>query len=193
MRRLLLATAAILMASAAPTLAQDVKDSNSILQELKPHPAAAPAPATAAPADDGSAADGAVVVKKSRGIKHAAGPAAEKPASSLIVLFASGSADLTDAGRAQLDQVGAALKDPSLSGMHFRIEGHTDTTGDAQTNKALSARRAAAVVNYLASQYGLDRGKFVAVGMGKDGLAVPTPDQTDEPRNRRVVLINLDG
>jgi len=203
MRLLTLATAAALLTAAAPgfapAFAQGVKDSKSILLELMPQ-------------GGGDAADsgGAVVIKKSRGIKHngaAATPAATatavaatpdatpdaKPASSLIVLFASGSADLTDAGRAQLDQVGVALKDPSLGGAHFRIEGHTDTTGDAATNKALSERRAVAVVSYLAQQYGLDRGKFVPVGMGKDGLAVATPDQTPEPRNRRVVLINLDG
>ncbi len=203
MRLLTLATAAALLTAAvpgfAPAFAQGVKDSKSILLELMPQ--------------GGDAADsgGAVVIKKSRGIKHngtaAATPAATatavaatpdakpdpKPASSLIVLFASGSADLTDAGRVQLDQAGLALKDPSLSGAHFRIEGHTDTTGDAATNKALSERRAVAVVSYLAQQYGLDRGKFVPVGMGKDGLAVATPDQTPEPRNRRVVLINLDG
>ena len=75
----------------------------------------------------------------------------------------------------------------------MRIEGHTDTTGDDQTNLALSQRRAAAVVDYLASRYGVDRARLIAVGMGKGGLAVPTPDQTAEPRNRRVVVINLDG
>ena len=180
MRLLTVASFATLIAAATPALAQQMKDAGSILHDLAPHAIDAGAPAL----------DGSVVVKKSRGIKHS--PAA-KPTSSLLVLFASGSADLTDAGRAQLNQLGAALKDPQLSGMHFCIEGHTDTVGDAQTNKALSERRANAVVSYLATQYGLERGKFEPVGMGKDGLAVPTPDQTDEPRNRRVVLINLDG
>ena len=49
------------------------------------------------------------------------------------------------------------------------------------------------MVDYLASRYGVDRARLIAVGMGKGGLAVPTPDQTAEPRNRRVVVINLDG
>ena len=188
MRLMTLAAAALLFAT--PAFAQNVKDSASILNELMPQ--------------DGGDSGGAVDVKKTRGLKKpaagsttaaapAADPAATKPASSLIVLFASGSADLTDAGKAQLDQVGKALKDPSLSGMHFRIEGHTDTVGDPAGNKALSQRRATAVVAYLASQFGLDRTKFVPVGMGEDGLAVKTADQVAEPRNRRVVLINLDG
>jgi len=122
-----------------------------------------------------------------RGIKHF------EAAVSLNVLFAVGSADLTAAGRAQLDQLGVALKDPRGTGRHFRIEGHTDTTGDDQLNMRLSERRATTVVRYLVARYEINRGQLVPVGMGKHGLAVPTPDQTPEPRNRRVVVINLDG
>jgi outer membrane protein OmpA-like peptidoglycan-associated protein len=118
---------------------------------------------------------------------------ADLPAASLPVLFASGSAELSDEGRAQLDKLGEALKDPQLAAAHFRIEGHTDTTGSDQTNQSLSQRRASAVVDYLATRFGVDRARLVAVGMGKRGLAVATPDQTAEPRNRRVLVINLDG
>ena len=180
MRSILLASTILLLGAALPAAAQETVGTDSIVKSLTPH--------------DGGAGAG-----KTRGVKHfmATSPAeplpADLPVVSLPVLFASGSAELRDDGRAQLDRLGAALKDPALNQMHFRIEGHTDTTGDDQTNLALSQRRAAAVVDYLASRYGVDRARLIAVGMGKGGLAVPTPDQTAEPRNRRVVVINLDG
>ena len=184
MRRVTLASAALLLAVATPAMAQTTVDTDSIVKSLTP--------------------GGGSVDAKSRGIKHlattpAAGSAAApamadaKPSASLLVLFATGSADLSDAGRAQLDKLGAALKTPQLSAAHFRIEGHTDTTGDDQINQALSERRANAVVAYLVSQFGIDPKQLTAVGMGKQGLAVETPDQTAEPRNRRVVVVNLDG
>jgi len=200
MRLLTLASAAFLFAATAPGFAQQAVDSSTILKSLTSHPANS---ADASSEDDDG---GAAVDPKSRGIKHKSAtdqsttamvagtaPASSQPSASLLVLFASGSADLTDAGRAQLNQLGGALKTPELAGKRFRIEGHTDTQGDAQSNLALSQRRANAVVAYLTAQFGLDAKQFMAVGMGKQGLAIATPDQTAEPRNRRVVVINLDG
>ena len=174
MRLILLASAALLLAAALPAAAQSVVDTDSIVKGL-------------------------AVTGKTRGVKHFVAPSptepvlADLPAVSLPVLFASGSAELSDAGRTQLDKLGAALKTPQLADLHFRIEGHTDTTGDDQSNQALSERRAEAVVEYLSSRFGVERARLVAVGMGKRGLAVATPDQTAEPRNRRVLVINLDG
>jgi outer membrane protein OmpA-like peptidoglycan-associated protein len=55
----------------------------------------------------------------------------------------------------------------------------------------LSERRAEAVVDYVARKYGVALSRLQAVGMGEDGLLVPTPPQTPEPRNRRVQVINL--
>ncbi len=156
-----------------------------------------------APANAADVVDADVIVKSLRGVKHmsatpaAATPAtpvpADAPAVSLLVLFDSGSADLSGAGRAQLDQLGSALKNPALAGAHFRIEGHTDTVGDDQTNLALSERRAKAVVDYLVAKFAVEAARLVAVGKGKQDLAVKTPDQTPEAANRRVVVINLDG
>jgi outer membrane protein OmpA-like peptidoglycan-associated protein len=123
---------------------------------------------------------------------HAAGtPSTAKPASiSLNVEFASGSASLTPEATRALDQLGQALGNPTLVSYHFRIEGHTDTVGDAEQNKSLSERRAEAVVSYLTSKYQIDPSRLKAIGMGENGLLVATPDQTPEARNRRVLVIN---
>ena len=60
-------------------------------------------------------------------------------------------------------------------------------------NRALSGRRAAAVVDYLSQKYGIDRARLESKGMGQDALLVPTRDQVDEPRNRRVRIVNITG
>ncbi len=120
-----------------------------------------------------------------------ASQAAAAPAVSLTVQFATGSADLTPAATRVLDNLGKAISDKTLSVYHFRVEGHTDTVGTDQLNKDLSERRAEAVVSYLVSNYHLDPSRLQAVGMGKEDLLVPTPDQTNEPRNRRVQVVNI--
>jgi outer membrane protein OmpA-like peptidoglycan-associated protein len=113
------------------------------------------------------------------------------PAISINVQFATGSAVLTPEATQVLDNLGKALNDRTLASYRFRIEGHTDTVGSRAYNKELSDRRAAAVVEYLASNFHVDRSRVEAIGMGEDGLLVATPDQTPEPRNRRVQVVNL--
>jgi len=113
------------------------------------------------------------------------------PAVNLTVNFANGSADLAPDAVRTLDELGRALASKDLASYRFRIEGHTDTVGSRDYNRALSERRAEAVVDYVAKKYGVDPSRLQAVGMGEDGLLVPTPQQTPEPRNRRVQVINL--
>jgi OmpA-OmpF porin, OOP family len=126
------------------------------------------------------------------GGQAAPAPAATKPAAvSLNIQFATGSAELTPQATHALDQLGQALSTPTLASYHFRIEGHTDTAGSADTNKTLSQRRAETVVTYLTSKYQIDPSRLQAVGMGEDGLLVSTPDHTPEARNRRVLVVNV--
>jgi OmpA-OmpF porin, OOP family len=113
------------------------------------------------------------------------------PVVSLTVQFANGSAQLMPQAVQILDNLGRALSNQTLVGYRFRIEGHTDTVGSLEYNNALSDLRAAAVVDYLTNNFRVDRNRVEAIGMGKDGLLVPTPDQTPEPRNRRVQVVNL--
>ncbi|MEJ0018317.1 MAG: OmpA family protein [Acetobacteraceae bacterium] len=124
----------------------------------------------------------------------AAAPAAAStsgPTVNLTVNFANGSADLTPDAIRTLDELGRALASKDLEAYRFRIEGHTDTVGSRDYNRALSERRAIAVVEYVARKYGVAATRLQAVGMGEDGPLVPTPPQTPEPRNRRVQVINL--
>lgn len=74
------------------------------------------------------------------------------------------------------------------------VQGHTDTVGDPASNRALSQSRAQAIAKWFKAH-----GVVLAVyarGVGEDDLAVETPDNTDEERNRRVeynVGVNVPG
>ena len=117
--------------------------------------------------------------------------ATNSPSVNLNIEFASGSADLTPTAMASLDQLGQALGTSTLAAYHFRVEGHTDTVGNAASNKSLSERRAEAVVSYLTSKFNIEPSRLKAVGMGENGLLVQTPPQTPEARNRRVLVVNV--
>lgn len=121
----------------------------------------------------------------------AAGAPAAAPSVNLTVQFATNSAELTPAAVRTLTELGRALSSSALGSYRFRIEGHTDTAGQPEANKALSERRAQAVVTFLASRFRIDASRLDAVGMGQDGLLVQTPPGTAEPQNRRVQVINL--
>lgn len=130
-------------------------------------------------------------------LRPAPRPAAPEPAqpaapsANLTINFASGSADLTPQAVQVLTELGRALSSSALSGYKFRIEGHTDTVGSPEANRALSEQRARAVVSYITTHFNVDPSHLQAVGKGEEDLAVPTPAQTPEARNRRVLVVNL--
>lgn len=115
----------------------------------------------------------------------------DAPSASITVMFATGSAVLTPEAERALAPLGRALSSQDLSAFRFRIEGHTDTVGDAASNQALSERRAAAVREYLINKFGVNPGRLEAVGLGETQLLVPTPDGTSNARNRRVQVVNI--
>jgi outer membrane protein OmpA-like peptidoglycan-associated protein len=149
------------------------------------------APATPEPGAPAPRASGTARVGSSRPAPAAPTTADTNPSANLTVDFATGSAELTPRATRVLDNLGTALTNNTLAGAHFRIEGHTDTVGAPEANKTLSERRAQAVVNYLVTHFKIDAGRLEAVGMGEDGLLVQTGAQVSEPRNRRVLVVNL--
>ncbi len=109
----------------------------------------------------------------------------------LSIEFPTGSAAITPGAAQQLSRLAQALSNPRLASSRFRIEGHTDTTGLADENQSLSEQRAASVVTFLENSFGIDKQRLEPIGLGEKDLAVPTPDQTAELRNRRVHIVNL--
>jgi outer membrane protein OmpA-like peptidoglycan-associated protein len=124
-------------------------------------------------------------------VQAATAGAADRPGVSLMITFASGSAEVSPQSERLLASLARALETPALARSRFRIEGHTDTVGDPAMNQALSERRAAAVRDLLVQRYGIDALRLTPVGLGESTLLVPTGDERAEPRNRRVQVINL--
>jgi outer membrane protein OmpA-like peptidoglycan-associated protein len=204
------ATAALLVGSSA-AWAQGSPSADQIINALKPgagmlgttrgiRPAApsAPAPtshavpaAARAPAAMPHAAPAPAVQPAAAAAPMHTPPAAEGPSVNLTVQFQNGSAQLTPAAMKTLNELGRALSSAELANYRFRIEGHTDTVGSAAYNKSLSGERAASVAKYLEEKFGVKGARLETIGRGQEGLLVPTPDQTPEPRNRRVQIINL--
>jgi len=116
---------------------------------------------------------------------------AKSAQASLSVPFATRSAEISPAAARVLDQLGEALASPKLADFKFRVEGHTDTVGRPEANRALSERRAGSVTAYLITKYHIDRTRLTPVGMGQDGLLVETGPGVANPANRRVVVVNL--
>lgn len=171
----------------------DLKDTTRGIRPVVPAqtPAATPTAATPTSATPAASAPRAAAAGAAPRPAIAPPVVAGAPSVSLSVQFATNSADLTPAATRTLDELGRALSSPSLAPFHFRIEGHTDTVGAAEANKLLSERRAAKVVDYLATKFNLDRSRLEPAGLGEDGLLVQTRQQVAEPRNRRVQVINL--
>lgn len=70
------------------------------------------------------------------------------------------------------------------------VEGHTDVSGNADTNMALSRDRAEAVVNFVVDKAKLESKRFVSIGKGSsEPLKNLDPHH---PLNRRVVFKVVD-
>lgn len=103
------------------------------------------------------------------------------------IYFASGSAALDDNGRQVLDQV--ALTAQTYSNAYIRVEGNTDSVGNATSNVALSQQRAQAVANYLVNRYGFQRGRFIAKGNGPYKPRASNNTPAGRAKNRRTDIM----
>lgn len=100
------------------------------------------------------------------------------------VYFALGKAQLVARSNTLLDQIASVLKaHPEL--VLLQVEGHTDNTGDADTNRALSLARATAVVDYLTNA-GVEASRLKAVGFGPDQPTDTNETPAGRDNNRRV-------
>ena len=106
-----------------------------------------------------------------------------EPALHFLLYFESGDTRLTPESLALLQQVvGSAGQRVHTD---ISIVGHSDTMGPAEQNVALSLRRAHAVAGLLQGR-GLQAQALTVESHGERNLLIPTPDETPEPRNRRV-------
>lgn len=102
------------------------------------------------------------------------------------VSFDTGSATLKPEALATFNKIASILQSYESTVVH--VVGHTDTTGSAQVNQALSERRAASVGSVLSGQ-GVLPARVRQEGRGERELLVRTADNVNEPRNRRVDIV----
>jgi len=108
-----------------------------------------------------------------------------EPALHFNLYFRTDTSELTPESRAILPDIlsaVAARKVPEVTAI-----GHTDTTGTAPNNYRLGLERAEAVKALLVKA-GLDDRLIEVVSHGERNRLVETPDNTPEPRNRRVEI-----
>ena len=106
-----------------------------------------------------------------------------RPPRSFQLYFELGDTRINKASEALLAEVLAEVKGrpaPDLS-----VIGHTDTVGSASSNETLSLRRAEQVSQLLKTAAAASINVDIT-SHGERNLLVPTPDNTPEPRNRRV-------
>ena len=100
--------------------------------------------------------------------------------------FDSGKADIKPESAAALTEIVKLLQQNAALKLH--VVGHTDNTGSAATNRALSEARAAAVVKALVAQ-GIATTRLDAFGAGPYCPVASNGTEDGKAKNRRVELV----
>ncbi len=105
--------------------------------------------------------------------------------STATVNFKTGSAVLSQEAKTTLDQVAQASM--TLKGYVIEITGFTDATGSVQKNKALSKRRAQAVIDYLVETHNIPLRRIgTSYGFGENQAVGDNTTTDGRAQNRRV-------
>jgi OmpA-OmpF porin, OOP family len=107
------------------------------------------------------------------------------------VLFGFNKADLTDEGKATLDEVArvvAGNKNAVLT-----LEGYTDSIGDDAYNIILSEKRVKSVVRYLVGEKNYDLNRLFIIGMGNTNPVADNKTADGRKQNRRVTVKILEA
>ncbi len=100
--------------------------------------------------------------------------------------FATGSAEIAGDSETALAVIASYLRETSSG---FYVVGHTDDTGSLESNLDLSQRRAAAVKQALAADYGVDAGRLEARGAGPLAPVSNNTGEAGRALNRRVEIV----
>jgi outer membrane protein OmpA-like peptidoglycan-associated protein len=117
-------------------------------------------------------------------------PRASRREIGVPLLFDLDSATLKPDSAPMIASMAKALNSPRLADSRILLEGHTDASGTAPHNMALSEQRAQSVKAALV-QEGVDGARLSTIGKGQSDPANPADPLAAE--NRRVVLVNVSG
>lgn len=102
-----------------------------------------------------------------------------------LLYFVTGTDELTEESKGDLQRILDELKQRPVPDVY--VIGHTDTVGELRGNDQLSAQRAETVKGFLIG-IGIAAERIQTAGRGKREPIVPTGDNVDEPKNRRVEI-----
>ncbi|MFK5891931.1 MAG: OmpA family protein [Pseudomonadota bacterium] len=102
-----------------------------------------------------------------------------------VLYFISGTSNLTEESTALIPSIVKDIKSRTIYEAY--IVGHTDTTGSNETNYKLGLNRAVTTGNIL-NTYFPDNKYIHVVSYGEGSLIIPTADNVDEAKNRRVEI-----
>ena len=107
------------------------------------------------------------------------------PQDSIAVNFRTGSSVLLPDAKTKLDQI--ATKALNAKGYVLEVTGHADSTGNVNFNRALSQRRADAVIRYLVEQHKIPLRRIVTpYGFGATSPVAENNTRAGRAQNRRV-------
>jgi outer membrane protein OmpA-like peptidoglycan-associated protein len=86
-----------------------------------------------------------------------------------------------------LSKVQEAIK--TFPDKHILLEGHTDSQGNAATNKRLSEERASAVREYIIANMGISREQVTSVGYGSEKPVASNKTSEGRALNRRIDIV----
>lgn len=99
------------------------------------------------------------------------------------LMFDVGSSTLKPGAEQELASLANVLQNSPKT--HVKVEGHTDSTGDAKLNMDLSERRAAAVASVLQNK-GIASSRLKYAGFGASRPVAKNDSEDGRRRNRRV-------
>lgn len=105
------------------------------------------------------------------------------------ILFASNSADISDASKLVLDGFANWLK--QNKDIKIEIQGHTDDVGKDEDNMALSQDRAYSVMEYLSATAGIKASRIKFKGYGETRPKVTNDSPSNRKKNRRTDFLIL--
>ena len=102
------------------------------------------------------------------------------------ILFDTGKSDLKPDAKVTLAKLAGILL--MMGESKIQIEGHTDSTGSAETNDKLSAARAQSVMKFLGEQ-GVEGTRMTAAGFGSAQPVAENDTAENRAKNRRVEVV----
>jgi OOP family OmpA-OmpF porin len=103
------------------------------------------------------------------------------------IYFDSGKAEVKPESQPALAEIAELLG--ATPSMRLLVVGHTDTDGAFATNRELSQKRAAAVVQQLVKAHGIAQGRLTALGVAFAAPVATNRTSDGKAKNRRVELV----